>query len=199
MRPELETYQLIELYQKGELEGDVLKNFQSRLENDAEFAKEVSFQEMVNTLVLGSHIEDIRTQMSDDLKQFDKIDKDDKFKKWTLISVSGLIIGFGSMFFLLNSKEESVNSKNNTSSTLTTVTKIEKTIDTIRSENNSIQKKQNLIITSTINNHTAPNTSKPIYSHADILISNSIELPVAHDLEGQTRSNNNTIELKRYN
>ena len=92
MRPELETYHLIDQYHKGELHGDELRIFQERLSSDSEFASEVDFQAMVNEVVIGANIHDLRNQIANDIH---KIDNSNNLKKWGLISISSILIGGG--------------------------------------------------------------------------------------------------------
>ncbi len=89
MRPELETYQLIDHFLNGELKGDALLAFEKRLQEDASFAEEVSFQKLTNAVVVGASYDNIRSQISRDV---DKIDASKNTKKWLGGALGGILL-----------------------------------------------------------------------------------------------------------
>ncbi|HSY60648.1 MAG TPA: hypothetical protein VK796_02180, partial [Cytophaga sp.] len=66
MRPELETYHLIDSYLNGKLEGEALRTFENQLQSDPAFAEEVSFQKLTNEVVVGASYDNLRSQMTND-------------------------------------------------------------------------------------------------------------------------------------
>lgn len=101
MRPELETYHLIDSYLNGTLEGEALRSFEQQLQSDAAFAEEVSFQQLTNEVVIGASYDDLRSQISNDI---DKIDASNKTKTWSLYTVAAfvLITGAAGIYYVSN-------------------------------------------------------------------------------------------------
>ena len=60
MRPELETYQLIDHFLNGTLEGDALHAFEQRMREDASFAEEVALQKITNAVVIGASYQTLK-------------------------------------------------------------------------------------------------------------------------------------------
>jgi hypothetical protein len=89
LRPELETYHLIDSYLNGKLEGEALHTFENHLQSDPAFAEEVSFQKLTNEVVVGASYDNLRSQMNNDLN---KIDAADKTKNWSLYTVAAFVL-----------------------------------------------------------------------------------------------------------
>lgn len=94
MRPELETYHLIDSYLNGKLEGEALRSFEHQLQSDPAFAEEVSFQQLTNEVVTGASYNDLRAQMTKDI---DKIDALDTTKRWSLYTAAVFILITGTV------------------------------------------------------------------------------------------------------
>jgi hypothetical protein len=106
LRPELETYQLIDHFLNGELKGDVLLAFEKRMLEDASFAEEVSLQKMTNAVVIGASYDSLRTQMTNDVN---KIDGSNNTKKWLGGALGGIILSTIIIASYSNDKDASVN------------------------------------------------------------------------------------------
>ena len=89
MRPELETYHLIDSYLNGKLEGETLRKFEQQLQSDAAFAEEVSFQQLTNEVVVGASYDDLRSKMTNDIE---KIDARNKTQTWSLYTLAAFIL-----------------------------------------------------------------------------------------------------------
>jgi hypothetical protein len=89
LRPELETYHLIDSYLNGKLEGETLRAFEEQLKSDPAFAEEVSFQQLTNEVVIGASYDSLRSQMTKDIEQ---IDTSAKIKTWSLYTVAAFIL-----------------------------------------------------------------------------------------------------------
>lgn len=103
MRPELETYHLIDSYLNGKLEGEALRTFENQLQSDPAFAEEVSFQQLTNEVVVGASYDDLRSQMTKDI---DKIDTSAKIKTWSLYTVAALVLLSGGIGYYTYSQKE---------------------------------------------------------------------------------------------
>lgn len=101
MRPELETYQLIDKFLNGELAGDELVSFEQKLQSDASFAEEVSFQKLTNEVVVGASFDSLRTQMTKDISTLDSSTNN---QKWGLASIAFAVVSIG-LVALYSSKE----------------------------------------------------------------------------------------------
>jgi hypothetical protein len=91
LRPELETYQLIDNYLNGTLTGEELAAFEQRLQTDSSLAEEVSFVQLTNEVVVGATFDALRNQMSNDIAD---IDASKNTRTWGL---TGLILGIVSI------------------------------------------------------------------------------------------------------
>lgn len=89
MRPELETYQLIDNYLNGSLKGDAFVSFEQRLQSDASFAEEVELVKLSNQVVIGATIESLRKQMQSDIASIDHKNTLSKVRNWS----AGLLLG----------------------------------------------------------------------------------------------------------
>jgi len=103
LRPELETYYLIDSYLNGKLEGEALRTFENQLESDPAFAEEVSFQQLTNEVVVGASYDDLRSQMTKDI---DKIDIAAKIKTWSFYTVAALVLLTGGIAYYTYSQQE---------------------------------------------------------------------------------------------
>jgi Predicted solute binding protein len=103
LRPELETYHLIDSYLNGKLEGEALRTFEAQLQSDPAFAEEVSFQQLTNEVVVGASYDDLRSQMTKDI---DKIDASANIKKWSLYTVAALVLLSGGIGYYTHSQQE---------------------------------------------------------------------------------------------
>ncbi len=105
MRPELETYQLIDNYLNGTLKGEDLQAFEQRLQTDPSLAEEVSFLQLTNEVVIGANFDSLRSQMTADIAD---IDASKNNRTWGLSSiVLGIVsIGVIGMYTLSKEKEE---------------------------------------------------------------------------------------------
>lgn len=101
MRPELETYELIDKYLNKKLSGEELTAFETKIKSDASFQELVEQQQLVNEVVAGAHFNDLRSKMTQDIAAFDK-GKATKIKWWTG-SMLGLMI-LGGTGYLLSEK-----------------------------------------------------------------------------------------------
>lgn len=110
MRPELETYHLIDSYLNGKLEGEALRTFENQLQSDPAFAEEVSFQQLTNEVVVGASYDTLRSQMTKDIEQ---IDASAKTKTWSLytVAVFFLLTGAASIYYYTHNKESETNPK----------------------------------------------------------------------------------------
>lgn len=72
MRPDLETYYLIDQYLDNKLEGAELAAFENQLTFDSSFAKSVSEQRMLNNFILEAELKDVRVQIEKDLASIPK-------------------------------------------------------------------------------------------------------------------------------
>ncbi len=104
MRPELETYHLIDRYLRGELQGEELLSFESEMKSNSEIREEVDFQQLVNQVVKGTSSDRLRERMSIDIK---KLDQKKANLKYGLIGATlVLLIGTASLFYLKKNKVE---------------------------------------------------------------------------------------------
>lgn len=71
MRPELETYYLIDRYLQGELNSEELAAFEKRMHEEASFEAEVEHQKMVNLVITGAEFQNLRETMTKDIARFD--------------------------------------------------------------------------------------------------------------------------------
>lgn len=104
MRPELETYQLIDNYLNGSLTGEALQAFEQRLQSDASFAEEVSFQRLTNEIVVGASFDSLRAQMTRDIASRDTSSRINR--KWGLAGILSGIVAIGIIGIYTFSKEE---------------------------------------------------------------------------------------------
>ena len=152
MRPELETYQRIDSYLNGKLEGDALRVFENQLLTDPAFAEEVSFQQLTNEVVIGASYDDLRSQMTQDI---DRIDTADKTRRWSLYTVAAfiLITGTVSIYSYLPTKSiikkhtvqnsgQSVTSAVSTKTSDATTTENLKTLSQKEPQSNTLNKKE---------------------------------------------------------
>ncbi len=105
MRPELETYQLIDKFLNGELQGDELASFEQKLQSDAAFAEEVSLQKLTNEVVVGASFDSLRSQMSRDL---DKFDSSNNNQMWGLASIGFAVLSAGIISLYISQKPETI-------------------------------------------------------------------------------------------
>lgn len=105
MRPDLETYYLIDQYLDNNLKGEELIAFENQLSQDADFTKAVAEQRILNDLILEAELKDVRAQIGKDLIN---IQKPSFFRmNWQWIGLSILSI-CGILFFGLNSNTDTV-------------------------------------------------------------------------------------------
>lgn len=117
MRPELETYQLIDKFLNGELGGDELLSFEQKLQSDPSFAEEVSFQKLTNEVVVGASFDSLRSQMTKDISN---IDSSNNNQKWGLASIAFGVISIGMVALYSSSKQSdsTISSKTTTPSSV---------------------------------------------------------------------------------
>ena len=72
MRPDLETYYLIDQYLDNKLKGEELISFERKLSDDPTFAKEVAEHRMLNNFILEAELKDVRSQIEKDLANMTK-------------------------------------------------------------------------------------------------------------------------------
>ena len=163
MRPELETYHLIDSYLNGKLEGEALRAFENQLQSDPAFAEEVSFQQLTNEVVIGSSYDSLRSQMTKDI---DKIDASAKTKTWSLYTVATFILltGAVSTYYYTHNKGSETKPANTKDSNPTTQVVTSQTTPgatvTQSSKTASVQK-------TTQENNTNINTKESVAATAD--------------------------------
>ena len=106
MRPELETYQLIDNYLNGSLTGDAFVAFEKRMQSDAGFAEEVDLVKLSNQVVIGASIESLRQQMRADITAIDQKSMFSKVKNWSAGILLGTAVLTTGLFYVQSSKEE---------------------------------------------------------------------------------------------
>ena len=106
MRPELETYQLIDNYLNGSLTGDAFVAFEKRMQSDAGFAEEVDLVKLSNQVVIGASIESLRQQMRADITEKEKKSMFSKVKNWSAGILLGTAVLTTGLFYVQSSKEE---------------------------------------------------------------------------------------------
>jgi hypothetical protein len=80
LREERETFDLIERYLQGNLNGEELAQVENRIKHDPSFAGEVQISAQVNSVVVGAAMDQLREKMTNDIST---LDKKNKFKWWT--------------------------------------------------------------------------------------------------------------------
>jgi hypothetical protein len=106
LRPELETYQLIDNYLNGSLIGDAFVVFEQRLQLDASFAEEVELVKLSNQVVIGATIESIRQQMQADIANIDQKNTFSKVKNWSVGILLGTAVLTTGILYSHSTKEE---------------------------------------------------------------------------------------------
>lgn len=109
MRPDLETYYLIDQYLDNKLKGVELAAFEDQLQNDVSFANEVTEQRMLNDLILEAELKSVRTQMATDLANIQNPSFFRMYWKWIGV---GLVSLSTVLYF-------SISEKNNTNKVIT--------------------------------------------------------------------------------
>ncbi len=112
MRPELETYEQIDLFLNGELEGDALRSFEQKIANDAAFAEEVQLQKIANEVVRGASLHDLRAQMTADIQKIDS-----SSNKWKIASIAVGFVALSSSVLYFAAKPNNPADKKTTEST----------------------------------------------------------------------------------
>jgi hypothetical protein len=106
LRPELETYQLIDNYLNGSLTGDAFVAFQQRLQSDASLAEEVELVKLSNQVVIGATIESIRQQMQADIANIDQKNTFSKVRSWSAGILLGTAVLTTGILYSHSTKEE---------------------------------------------------------------------------------------------
>lgn len=113
MRPELETYELIDRYLNEELRGEELLSFEKQMKEDASFAQEVEHQKLVNQVVIGSEMDMLREKIKGDIADIDR-GKGNIIQQWFGGLLGLLIVGSVGYFFLnqeIKSEKKSIVAK----------------------------------------------------------------------------------------
>lgn len=101
MRPELETYQLIDRYLNGELGGEELSSFEAKMKSETDFAQEIELQKLTNSVIAGAAYDKLRAQMKADIRALDAKKMASKSIWRRVIAGSSIAIcaGFGYYFY----------------------------------------------------------------------------------------------------
>lgn len=101
MRPELETYHLIDRYLNGELVGEELSSFEAKMQSEADFAQEIELQKLTNSVIAGAAYDRLRAQMKADIRALDSKKASSKSIWKRVIAGSSIAIcaGFGYYFY----------------------------------------------------------------------------------------------------
>ena len=146
MRPELETYHLIDSYLNGKLEGEALRKFQQQLLTEPAFAEEVSFQQLTNEVVIGASYDDLRSKMTNDIE---KIDASNKTKTWSLYTVAAfiLITGAAGIYFYTHktSDTKQTNAKELNSTSQSSVSNNTRGVSSIQDSKTTVSRKETQI------------------------------------------------------
>lgn len=98
MRPELETYQIIDRYLNKELQGEELLQFESKMASDPSLVQEVELMKMTNLVITSSSYDQLRKQMSADIQLRDR--KASFSKKRVIGSSALLVVGVAACVYL---------------------------------------------------------------------------------------------------
>ncbi|MGN6645010.1 MAG: gliding motility-associated C-terminal domain-containing protein [Cytophaga sp.] len=151
MRPELETYEQIDLFLNGELEGDALRSFEQKMAGDSAFAEEVRLQKIANEVVKGASLQDLREQMSADLQKMDA-----SSGKWKIVSIAVGFIALSSSVLYFATKSNNPADKKTPEST-THQTSIQKAEGVRAAE----KIKMDNVLAAETATHTSGNTTTP--------------------------------------
>jgi hypothetical protein len=190
LRPDLETYYLIDQYLGDKLRGEELTHFESKLKTDASFAQEVAEQRMLNDFILEAELKSVRSQLSHDLAN---IENPSFIKKnWQWVGL-GILATAGFFYYSTNHKIDSgkiVFEKSNieiSNNEERIITNIKKEVHSIKIENNedksplkntitssnALHSKTQIVAIDTIQNSSNPNISVS----AKVTTSNPIIVP----------------------
>lgn len=130
MSEETENYELIDQYLDGRLEGAEKLSFEQRMSNDFDFNELVEAQSLVNEIIIGDELLNIREKIKIDLNSSGKANN----TKWIaggIILILGLVIGY--FYFTENTKQiaQPVNKEGIISKDITAVTEF-KTVEKSR-------------------------------------------------------------------
>ena len=95
MSDSTENFELIDQYLEGKLTGEEKLLFDQRMSMDTDFRDLVEAQSVVNEIIIGDELLNIRDQISSDLSTSSKSGQ----TKWWLAGF-GLLLGFGIVAFL---------------------------------------------------------------------------------------------------
>lgn len=186
MRPELETYEQIDLFLNGELEGDALRSFEQKMAGDAAFAEEVQLQKLANEVVRGAALHDLRTQMTADIQKMDA-----SSGKWKIASIAVGFIALSSSVLYFATKSNNAADKKTPESSATHQTSIQK-VEGVRAAEKIKMDKVLAAQTgdNTSGNHTTHTTvvDSTSFHQSDVLHHLNDNTPVATEKMPQTKT-----------
>jgi hypothetical protein len=101
LRPDLETYYIIDQYLGDNLRGEELIHFESKLKANASFAQEVAEQRMLNDFILEAELKSVRSQLSHDLANIETPSFIKKNWQWMGL---GILAAAGILYYSTNQK-----------------------------------------------------------------------------------------------
>lgn len=107
MKPEFESYHLIDRYLRDELSPEEREDFNRELAENPDFAEEVAFQREVNELISVNSYAQLREQMTQDIHMRDK---NLRLKKWLGGGLALTTLLVASTYFLMDDKKDEVRS-----------------------------------------------------------------------------------------
>ncbi|MFL5729660.1 MAG: hypothetical protein ACJ75J_09275 [Cytophagaceae bacterium] len=116
MKEERERFDLIERYLQDSLSGEEKALAEDKIKNDASFAEEVETARLVNSVVIGAGMDQLRDRMSEDIAKLDLKNKN-RFKGWAGGTILFLGLCTAAYFYLgKQDKSDTISLQQNTNS-----------------------------------------------------------------------------------